>query len=320
MLELEQLRRFVAVVETRSFTIAARELRVSQPALSQAIARLERELGCVLIERNRRNPRAGVLVTPVGAALLPEAIALLAAADRTEARVRRAAGSRGRPTVTVGFSPGVPPEYLDAALTSGGDEADVVAVQLEWGREHEAIVDGRADLALLQVPLGADLPHCVLHELARVDRIALLPADHPLGRLERVRLADLAGEPILDPGFDDGPPGFRELWLGLPRPSAAPLGPVIGPPKGTVDEMYAFVAAHRGMAITTEVVPGTYQRADVVARRIEDLEPVVIGLAALAGDHRPAVREAACAVLTVPRRPHGGVSGALAADAHPRDL
>jgi len=297
VLDLELLRRFVAVVDTRSFTIAARELRISQPALSQGIARLERELGCRLVERNRRDPSTGVLVTAAGATLLPEALALIAAAERAEARTRRAASSPRRQVITIGFSPGTPPALLDAALTSGADGIEVVAVQLAWGREHEALVDGSADLALLQYPLGAELPQCVLRELARVDRVALLPVDHPLAARPEVRLADLAGEPILDPGFEDGPVGFRELWLGLPRPEAAPIGRVVGPPKATVDEMYAFVAAHRGMAITTAAVPDVYQRGDVVARRIVDLDAVALGLGLLAGDRRAGVLRTASAMV-----------------------
>lgn len=298
MLDLELLRRFVAVVESRSFTVAAQELRISQPALSQSIARMERDLGCDLFVRNKQNPGVGVLMTPAGEALHPDAIDLLEAAARTEARVRRAARADHRATVTIGFSPGTPREYLGVALSVGDDAFDVVALQLEWGREHEALLAGSIDIALLQYPADASLHDCQLFDLARFGRVALLPADHPLVGHASLSLLDLGGEPILDPGFTSGPVGFREMWLGLPRPATAPLGPVIGPPNRTVDEMYAFVAAHRGMAITSSVVPEAYQRPDVVARPIADLAPLAVGLGVRSDDRRGTVREAVRRIIS----------------------
>lgn len=297
MLDLELLRRFVAVVEARSFTVAAQALRISQPALSQSIARLERELDCALFVRNKQNPGVGVLMTPAGTALHPDAIDLLEAAARTEARVRRAARADHRATLTIGFSPGTPREYLGAALSAGDAAFDVVALQLEWGHEHEALLAGAIDIALLQYPADASLDDCRLFDLAHFGRVALLPADHPLAVRTSLSLHDLGGEPILDPGFADGPAGFREMWLGLPRPAGAGLGPVVGPPNRTVDEMYAFVAAHRGMAITSSVVPEAYQRPDVVSRPIIDLAPLAVGLGVRRDDRRGTVREAVTRII-----------------------
>jgi DNA-binding transcriptional LysR family regulator len=73
---LAQLPIFIAVAELRSFTAAARRLRLSTSAASQAIARLETELGVTLLHRTTRS----VNVTEAGARLLEEAAPALRAA------------------------------------------------------------------------------------------------------------------------------------------------------------------------------------------------------------------------------------------------
>jgi DNA-binding transcriptional LysR family regulator len=92
--ELEVLRRlryFVAVAKDASFTRAAQRLRVSQPAVSEAIRQLERDLRVTLLMRDRP-----VAVTAAGGALLQDARLLLSAAARATARVRAvAAGDEG---------------------------------------------------------------------------------------------------------------------------------------------------------------------------------------------------------------------------------
>lgn len=80
-LELGQLRSLAVLAEELSFTRAARRLGVAQPALSAQIGRLERRLGCKLVERSTRS----VELTPAGADLLALARRVLAEADGTPA-------------------------------------------------------------------------------------------------------------------------------------------------------------------------------------------------------------------------------------------
>jgi DNA-binding transcriptional LysR family regulator len=83
-MELRHLRYFVAVADYRNFTRAAEHNFVAQPALSQQIGRLERELGVTLFARDRH----AVELTPAGQLLLPHARRILADAEHAQAAVR----------------------------------------------------------------------------------------------------------------------------------------------------------------------------------------------------------------------------------------
>lgn len=157
-------------------------------------------------------------------------------------------------------------------------------------REHEALLNGRVDLAYLQYPAGAAFPDHDVRPLALSRRVAVLPSAHRLAAHTTLTLAQLSGEPILDPGFTRGPEGFRGFWLGEPRPPESPAGGVVGPPARTVEEMCTFVAAGRGLAIASEELSAQYHRADLVFIPVLDLAPVEIGLARLSDDERPHVR------------------------------
>ena len=76
-MELRQLKYFVNVAETNSFSEASRLLNITQSTLSQQIKQLENELGVVLFERSSHR----VCLTDVGEAFLPEAKRTLHAAD-----------------------------------------------------------------------------------------------------------------------------------------------------------------------------------------------------------------------------------------------
>uniref|UniRef100_UPI0024AEC936 LysR family transcriptional regulator n=1 Tax=Amycolatopsis pretoriensis TaxID=218821 RepID=UPI0024AEC936 len=108
-MEIREMRAFVAVVEAGALSKAARQLHVSQPALSQTITALERRLGVQLLVRTS----TGVRATDAGTTLLGEARAVLA-------RHEQALAALARHTTTgvlrVGIPLELPPELLPSAL------------------------------------------------------------------------------------------------------------------------------------------------------------------------------------------------------------
>jgi DNA-binding transcriptional LysR family regulator len=87
-IELRHLRYFVVVSEELHFRRAAERLHIAQPPLSQAIRKLEEELGVILLERTSR----AVSLTPAGRVFFDEAREVLASFDRAVTEARRAGG------------------------------------------------------------------------------------------------------------------------------------------------------------------------------------------------------------------------------------
>src|SRR5689334_16184028 len=82
--DLTRLRHIVAIADTGSFSRAAEEVRITQPALSRSIATFEQRHGVRLFHRGR----GGVSVTPAGALVIEQARTMLAAAGDLERSLR----------------------------------------------------------------------------------------------------------------------------------------------------------------------------------------------------------------------------------------
>jgi len=147
-MELEaRLRAFAAVARGRSFSAAARELRISQPAVSKHIADVERQTGVKLVERR---PRGGEL-TPAGEFLANHVLraqALLAQAARGVAEfVQRSSGS------LVIVASGVPATYLlpevVVAFQRGHPDVRVSIVSGASAQTMDALRSHRAELGVV---------------------------------------------------------------------------------------------------------------------------------------------------------------------------
>nr|WP_259316327.1 LysR family transcriptional regulator [Kitasatospora xanthocidica] len=199
---LRQLEYLATVVDTGSFTRAAEQLHVTQPALSHQIRALEVALGGPLLERL---PRA-VRLTPTGRAVLPHARAALAEAERLHAAARRTAGlEEGELEVAVVYSVSLgvlPPVLRDWRRLHPG-----VRIRLrEYAhadRLREAMAEGRADLAIGPAPTGWEGP---IRELGVEEFTVVLPAEDPLADRPAgtVGLAELADRDWVHYAPDNG--------------------------------------------------------------------------------------------------------------------
>src|SRR5204863_10011371 len=100
--DLRRLRSFLAVARERSFTRAAEQLHIAQPALSRQIRQLEQELGVRLLDRTTQY----VEPTEAGHLLMERGAALCEEADRLRRDLRGFAGGQ-RGTLTIGYSAGI---------------------------------------------------------------------------------------------------------------------------------------------------------------------------------------------------------------------
>jgi DNA-binding transcriptional LysR family regulator len=144
-IELRHLRYFLAVSEELHFRRAAALLHIAQPPLSQAIRKLEEQLGVVLLERTSRS----VGLTDAGRAFAPEARRVLSGLDRAVA-VARQAGRAGS-DLRVGIAPHMPTAGLLEFLKH-------LARKLEADTRHEVIhmstIDQMRGLRLGTLELG----------------------------------------------------------------------------------------------------------------------------------------------------------------------
>ncbi|WP_040841808.1 LysR family transcriptional regulator [Nocardia brevicatena] len=148
-MELRQLRYFVAVVDEGGFTRAAHRLHLTQPGLSAQIRQLERELGQPLLDRTARR----VKPTEIGAAVLADARAALAAAERITQTVDEFTGLlRGQ--VRVGLISGAAVEEFDVAPVLAAFHKDHPQVGISLTEDTSermlaALMRGDLDIALI---------------------------------------------------------------------------------------------------------------------------------------------------------------------------
>jgi DNA-binding transcriptional LysR family regulator len=221
--ELRALRYFVAVAEERHFGRAAERLHVAQPAVSQQIARLERELGTRLLDRSPRK----VALTDAGTRVLDAARDALAAADRVAAAARLAWGGT---TVRIGTAAG-----LTARLERGIDalhaqhpEFELVLADLPLADRLTGLRRGELDLALARGRIFGPglraLPAWTepLH--------AVVSVHHPLARRDVVALRELAGSTLRLPCKTSHPELHDAASSAL---NAADVQPLLGRPAGS---------------------------------------------------------------------------------------
>lgn len=191
--DLRQLEYFCAVARTGSFTKAAEDLGITQPSLSEQIARLEQGLGAALFERlNRR-----VELTPVGEAILGKARALLEDAAALPDYFERAReGVRG--PLRVGAIPTILPYFLAPLLRGFTDRYRDVDLHVREGTTAELVaqvLDGMIDVAVLSLPVAQ--AGVVMKELFRDPLYLAVPEDHPLAAAEKVQLRRVSQEKLV---------------------------------------------------------------------------------------------------------------------------
>lgn len=193
LVEIHQLRYFIAVAESRSFTRAAEHEHVSQPPLSHQIHKLEEELGAPLFDRQGRTIR----LTDAGKAFLLHARSIVTHLNEGKAEVLEIAeGKRGR--LSIGASSTIAPHLLpvvlpgfalgsrDISITVAAEPCDAVV-----GRIRDAILD----IALVTLPVELNGFDCekVLEEPLYV----AVPNGHELATSKITTLREVADQPIL---------------------------------------------------------------------------------------------------------------------------
>src|SRR6266540_1458138 len=191
-MDLHRLRTFQALSETLHFRHAAERLGITQSAVSQQIASLEKDLGATLFERIGRR----VYLTAAGEVLAREAVKVLSTVSRArEAVLAVSKGNSGRLRVGASTTPGI---YLVPEVL-GRFRADFPLVELDFRIANSSRIEALAvanefDLGVCGFrPTHEELFEIELGE----DRIIAVAAPALTGKTRRVLPGDLAGWPLV---------------------------------------------------------------------------------------------------------------------------
>lgn len=283
-MDLKQLRYFDAVAETCHFGRAAERLHLAQPALSQAIRRLEAELGVVLLQRTTRQ----VALTPAGEFFHQETRRILGDLDAAVAGVRSIAEG-GRGLLRVGFTGTSAFTQLArlARLVKAAMPGVVLEVQADLltPGQVERLLDGRLDLGVLRGPLTES--GLQSRTLTREPLVLALPADHRLVPEPALEVADVSAEAFV--AYADTRSAVNEALLSSCR--NAGFSPDIAHRAPGTAALLALVAAGLGVALVPQSVR-SMQLAGVVYRDVADAATIDLSLAWRTDDASPLVSTA----------------------------
>jgi DNA-binding transcriptional LysR family regulator len=188
---LLQLKAFVAVVDQGGFTAASRRLGLSQPAVSRAVATLEKELGLRLLVRSRD----GLSLTEAGSLALTHAREAARHLSLMHTEIAALAGEITG-TLSLASLPSVTGTLVAPQLQTFTERHPAVTMRLLEGSEQEVrdwLDQGAAEAGVVSLPVKG-LAVAVLGEQ---DMVAAVPADNRLADWTEVNYAELAKEPFI---------------------------------------------------------------------------------------------------------------------------
>ena len=191
MSTLLQLKSFVAVVEQGGFTAASRRLGLSQPAVSRAVATLEKELELPLLVRGRD----GLTLTEAGALALTHAREAVRHLTLMRTELAALAGEITG-TLSLASLPSVTGTLVAPHLRAFTQRHPAVTIRLLEGSEQEVrdwLDQGAAEAGVVSLPIKG-LSVAVLGDQ---DMVAVVPSDNRLADWDEVSYAELAKEPFI---------------------------------------------------------------------------------------------------------------------------
>jgi DNA-binding transcriptional LysR family regulator len=272
-LELRQLRCLVAIVDTGTFTDAAIELGISQPAVSRTLLSLEQALGVRLLHRTSR----AITPTTAGVQVLARARQLLAEADdlvreattgHTRLRIGHAWSALGRHTLE--FQRRWAARYPDIEL-------QLIRTNSSTG----GLAEGLCDLAVVRTP--PDERRFASAAVGQEQRYCALAADDPWARRRSIRLEEIRDRTV---AIDrrTGTTTTTDLWPAGTEPAVEHTT--------DIDDWLAVIATGRCVGITPESTVTQYRRQGITFRPLRNAAPVPVWIIWRRQDPHPATHAA----------------------------
>lgn len=291
-LELRQLQAFEALARERSFTRAAVEMHLSQPAFSALIHRLETTLGVRLFDRSTRS----VEPTAEGEAFEEGARRILDEVRSTLFAVgERVAKRRGR--VSIALLPSLAADWLPEVLAEFRTLHPDIEIEVADVLSEpciEAVRQGRADFAL--APTRAETPELTATRFCSDGFRLVCAKDHPLAKRSPIRLDDVRRHPFIHLGRSSSVRQYLDAAT-HPWPLRAvlevdQLATVAGMVRAglgisIVPALSLYQFGGPGLALRTLDWPGLRREIYLVRRRDRSLSVAASALHAFVIDRRP---------------------------------
>jgi len=193
-MEIRQLKAFLVIAETQTFTAGARRLNITQAAISMQIRQLEDELGIQLFTRTPRR----VIITEAGQALLGRARKILNEHDGAICEVAEIAGGEfGR--LRVGTASGTfATNQLPSIILTLQKSRPNIDITVHSGTSHELvdrIMHGEVDIAFVSLPV--ENLNITTETLFTDELVAIAHPDHPLANERQISPYALANENLI---------------------------------------------------------------------------------------------------------------------------
>ena len=194
-MELYTMRYVLAVAEYKNFSMAAQACHVGQPALSQQVSRLEKDLGVALFTRSSR----GTALTEAGREFVHMAQEIVQRADALQAKMSLYAGVR-RGTLNLGIITSL--QCIDfggllSAFCGSYPEVSLNIVQDGTYRLFEQLLERKIDAAFLNRPISGIPTGLEFFKLGEDVYSLAVPTIHPLARRDHVSLEELKDEDFI---------------------------------------------------------------------------------------------------------------------------
>ncbi len=193
-MEIRQLKAFLAIAEAKTFTAGARQVNITQAAISMQIRQLEDEVGLTLFTRTPRR----VIITEAGEYLLQRARRILREHDSALAEIAELAGAEhGRLRIgsaSAMFATAQLPQILEK-LKGKYPSAEITVIS---GTSHslvEKIMHGEIDIAFISLPVENSNIQTDL--LFSDEIVAIAHPKHSLAKEKFISAATLAGEHLI---------------------------------------------------------------------------------------------------------------------------
>ncbi|MEU6608809.1 LysR family transcriptional regulator [Streptomyces shenzhenensis] len=285
--ELRHLRAFTSVARHRSFSRAAEELLITQPALSRTIAQLEDRLSVRLFDRSSRH----VELTDTGAEFLVHAERVLATLGQALAAVGH------RATVRLGFSWLLPDPWAQQTVSRFEESTGASVDLIRTDDPLQALRRRTLDIALVRGDVDAPRGARIVH-LYDESRVAVCSERCDLASLGHLDWADVRHWPLV-----------VNTVSGTTGPWSWPVGQRSGQIIETAnyDEWLETVAANRGIGIVPEVAQRRTQHPAVRFVPLANAPPSPVSLVYLSDAHQALIRRFLdAAVQIAPPTAHPG--------------